>query len=131
MRRKTKRNKNKAGGSLYRPSGAITHETVDHFLSLVLVCLFGGRSPNMWKLDVSQACSYSLEVARFMLGGVWATKNISGCPNTNLCPSDRRLQSMVGIRIGCLLKDIMVCVFQATCCRFVDDFFGVDPAGCE
>ena len=32
---------------------------------------------------------------------------------------------------GCLLKDIMVSIFLAPCCRYVDDFFGVDPAGCE
>ena len=34
-------------------------------------------------------------------------------------------------RVGCLLCDNMVSIFLAPYCRYVDDFFGVDPVGCE
>ena len=37
------------------PKDAIMHETVDHFLALLLLSLTLGMSPRMWKRDVAQA----------------------------------------------------------------------------
>ena len=82
-----------------KPLDAITHETVDHFLSLLLVCLKGGMPPKMWKRDASKAFRFFLSCkicARWCLD----MKDPSGCPNTNPCPLARRLQSMVGIEFA-------------------------------
>ena len=107
-----------------RPLNAITHETVDHFLSLLLGCLLGKISPKTWIRDVSEAfrrvstLSESQELCCVVFGhqeDVWVSQHIS----------------VPFHRIGCLLKDIMVSIFLTPCCRYVDDFFGVDPAGCE
>ena len=61
-----------------RPCDANTHETVDYFLSPILVCLLEclPKCGNVMYL----ACSYSVQVARCMLGGVWARGACLGVP---------------------------------------------------
>ena len=38
-----------------RPQDAIEHETVDHYISLLIFCMSSGVTPRMWKRDVAQA----------------------------------------------------------------------------
>ena len=75
-----------------RPSDDTTHETVDHFLSLILVCLLGGMFQNMWKRGVSES-------RKICAGWCLGTKDMARCPNTSLCPLARRLQPMVGMEL--------------------------------
>ena len=116
-----------------RPLDAIIHETAEHFLSLLLVCLQGKMSPKMWKRDVSEALrrvpilpeSQDLCWAVFGHGEhVWVSKHKS-------LPFGSTSAVQGWHRVGCLLKDVMVSIFLTPCCRYVDDFFDVDPAVCE
>ena len=70
-----------------------------------------------------------IQVARFTLGGVWARRTTLGVQHKSM-PFGSTSAVYGWHRTGCLPRDILVCIFLAPCCRYVDDFFGVDPAGC-
>ena len=115
-----------------RPQDALTHETVDHFIPLLVMYMSVGVAPLMWKRDVAQAFrkvpikhdATDLSWVVFPHAGVlWASQHLS-------MPFGSTSANYARQRIGSLLKVIIVKVFLAPTCRYVDDFFGCDPEGC-
>ena len=82
---------------------------------------------NVMCLKHSGVFLFSPTSRKIHVGWCLGTKNMSGCPNTNSMPSGSTSAVYDWHRISCLLKDIMVKNFLAACCRYVDDFYGVDP----
>ena len=115
-----------------RPQDALTHETVDNFISLLVLYMSVGVAPLMWKRDVAQAFwkvpikhdATDLSWVVFLHAGVlWASQHLA-------MPFGSTSANYAWHRIGSLLKVIMVQVFLAPTCRYVDDFFGCDPEDC-
>ena len=118
-----------------RPSDAITHETADHFLVAHTGLFAGWNGPkkcgNVMCLKHSGVFRFSPSrkiCARVVSVG---TKEMSCLSQHKSMPFGSTSAVYGWHRVGCLLKDIMVCVSLAPCCRFVDDFFGVEPARCD
>ena len=99
-----------------RPLDAVTHETVDHVLSLLLVCLQGKTSPKMWKRDVSESFRRVLSESHDLCWVVFGHEEHVWVSQHKSLPFDSTSAVHGWHRIGCLLKD-MVCVFLAPCCR--------------
>ena len=112
---------------------ALTHETADHFTSLLVIKMAVGVSPLMWKRDVAQAFrkvpikhdATDLSWIVFLHADtLWASQHLA-------MPFGSTSANYAWHRIGSLLKVVLVNIFLALSCRSVDALFGCDPEGCK